>query len=62
MKANGKKPGIRRRTAASQVSRDVVATSSTQASEASQDSATVIPSSVETLAVSSRVTWEYYLA
>lgn len=62
IKVKGKKPGIRRRTAVPQMPRDVVATSSTHASEAIEDSPTVIPSSIDTIATSSRVTWEYYLA
>lgn len=62
MRMKGKKPRSHGRTAAPQMAYDVVATTTTPSSEAFEEAATVMPSNIDTITASSRVTWEYYLA
>ena len=62
MKVTRKKSGVHRRTAIKQISREVVDTTSVLASDTDAKSAEVAPSSSDTITVSSRVAWEYYLA
>ena len=61
MKVTRKESGVHRRTAMQQISREVVETSSALAAAADAKSAEATPS-VDTITVSSRVAWEYYLA
>jgi hypothetical protein len=62
MRVNGKRSRAHGRTAAPQAPYDVVVTTTMHASEPAEDSATVIPNSIDNIVLSSRVTWEYYLA